>query len=297
MFFLLAAFGSPLFYAFAVIIESQLSNRTFKHQTTMIFYISLMNAVFVPLVMFLGWPSVPSTAAIVCYVLLAFLDIVYLYPYYTAMKVIDTSIVAALFSLGQITIPVMTYLWLDERLSLTQYIGFAIIIMSSIALSIKGTKIPKLNRAFYYMVGASLLRAFYVVLEKYVLIEDGNWINMVIYPNLISGFMPFVFLLVGNWRKDIVRNFPPYLHRFKIFAVNEFLCFLGLAYGVYGLSGLSPVVSTSIGATQPIFMLGLSYFILKHFGLPLKEKLTARIIMKKLYCFVLIILGVVLVVQ
>ena len=244
----------------------------------MIFYISLMNAVFVPLVMFLGWPSVPSTAAIVCYVLLAFLDIVYLYPYYTAMKVIDTSIVAALFSLGQITIPVMTYLWLDERLSLTQYIGFAIIIMSSIALSIKGTKIPKLNRAFYYMVGASLLRAFYVVLEKYVLIEDGNWINMVIYPNLISGFMP-------------------YLHRFKIFAVNEFLCFLGLACGVYGLSGLSPVVSTSIGATQPIFMLGLSYFILKHFGLPLKEKLTARIIMKKLYCFVLIILGVVLVVQ
>lgn len=114
MFFLLAAFGSPLFYAFAVIIESQLSNRTFKHQTTMIFYISLMNAVFVPLVMFLGWPSVPSTAAIVCYVLLAFLDIVYLYPYYTAMKVIDTSIVAALFSLGQITIPVMTYLWLDD---------------------------------------------------------------------------------------------------------------------------------------------------------------------------------------
>ncbi len=105
-----------------------------------------------------------------------------------------------------------------------------------------------------------------------MLIEDGNWINMVIYPNLISGFMPFVFLLVGNWRKDIVLNFPPYLHRFKIFAVNEFLCFLGLACGVYGLSGLSPVVSTSIGATQPIFMLGLSYFILKHFGLPLKEK-------------------------
>lgn len=108
--------------------------------------------------------SVDGRNRLLCAV--GFLDIVYLYPYYTAMKVIDTSIVAALFSLGQITIPVMTYLWLDERLSLTQYIGFAIIIMSSIALSIKGTKIPKLNRAFYYMVGASLLRAFYVVLEN-----------------------------------------------------------------------------------------------------------------------------------
>lgn len=35
--FLLAAFGMPIFAAMAVIIESHLSNRTFKHPTTMVF--------------------------------------------------------------------------------------------------------------------------------------------------------------------------------------------------------------------------------------------------------------------
>lgn len=82
------------------------------------------------------------------YFLLAFIDVAYLYPYYKAMKVIDTSIVSALFSLGQITIPIMTYLFLDERLRESQYAGFLLIIAASIVLSINDFKMPKLNRAF-----------------------------------------------------------------------------------------------------------------------------------------------------
>ena len=49
MFFVFIAFGAPIFGAIACIIESRLSNYTFKRQTTMIFYISLMNCVFLPL--------------------------------------------------------------------------------------------------------------------------------------------------------------------------------------------------------------------------------------------------------
>ena len=174
------AFLSPLFYAMAVIIESMLSNHTFKRQTTMIFYISLMNAVFLPLILIFGLPSVPSSECLWLYLILALLDVIYLYPYYTAMKVIDTSIVGALFSLGEITVPVLSFFLLGEILNLHQYIGFAIIIMASVALSIKGSRIPKLSRAFYYMVIASLLISFRVVLIKYVMNLDGNWINIVI---------------------------------------------------------------------------------------------------------------------
>lgn len=290
------AFLSPLFYAMAVIIESMLSNHTFKRQTTMIFYISLMNAVFLPLILIFGLPSVPSSECLWLYLILALLDVIYLYPYYTAMKVIDTSIVGALFSLGEITVPVLSFFLLGEILNLHQYIGFAIIIMASVALSIKGSRIPKLSRAFYYMVIASLLISFRVVLIKYVMNLDGNWINMVIYPNLISGLLPFSLLLIKKYRNDIIRNFPPYLHQFKFFALNEFICFLGLACSIYGLSKLSPVISSSIGATQPIFMLGLSGILLYFTHFKLNEKITRRILMKKLFCFILIILGVILVV-
>ena len=283
--------------ALATAIESRLSNGTFKHQTTMIFYISLMNWVFLPLCFIFGLPSIPSEKAMLCYFGLAMIDIIYLYPFYTAMKVIDNSIVGALFSLGQITIPVMSFLFLGEVLSLEQYIGFTIIIMSSVALSIKGTKIPKLSKAFYYMVFASLLRAGYVILEKYVLIDDGNWINMVIYPNIISGLIPFSFLFVRKWRRDIVKTFPPYYNKFKVFALNEFICYLELVAQVYGMSGLSPVVSAAIGATMPMFMLVFCYIGLKKFNIPLNEKITIQQLNKKIFCFILILLGVVLVVN
>ena len=297
MFFIFIAFFAPILSALATAIESRLSNGIFKHQTTMIFYVSLMNWVFLPLCFVFGLPSIPSEKAMLCYFGLAMIDVIYLYPFYTAMKVIDNSIVGALFSLGQITIPVMSFLFLGEVLSLEQYIGFTIIIMSSVALSIKGTKIPKLSKAFYYMVFASLLRAGYVILEKYVLIDDGNWINMVIYPNIISGLIPFGFLFVRKWRRDIVRNFPPYYSKFKIFALNEFICYLELVAQVYGMSGLSPVVSAAIGATMPMFMLGFCYLALKRFNIPLNEKITIQQLNKKIFCFILILLGVVLVVN
>ena len=154
MFYIFIAFFAPIFNALASTIESRLSNNVFKHQTTMMFYISMMNWVFLPLCFLFGAPTAPTPTALFCYLGLAMIDVLYLYPLYTSMKVIDNSIVAALFSLGQITIPLMSFLFLGEILNLEQYIGFTIIIMASVALSIKGTRIPKLSRAFYYMVFA-----------------------------------------------------------------------------------------------------------------------------------------------
>ncbi len=294
--FLLSAFGMPIFAAMAVIIESHLSNRTFKHPTTMVFYVSISNALFLPLLLFLGTPTMPSPEVWGCYLILAAIYIGYLYPYYLAMKVIDPSIVAALFALGQVSVPLLSYFWLGDKLDFAQYVGFAVIILSSVALSIKGRKIPKLNRAFYYMVLASLLVAFAEVLKKYTLIEDLSWINLAIFPGAISGMIPLAFLLVKPWRKDIVRNFPPYLKKCRLFVVNEFICFLGMVCGVYALSGLSPVTLISVNATQPIFMLAFAYLLLKKFGVPLMEKISPQVILKKMFCFILIILGVMLVI-
>ena len=296
MFYIFIAFFAPIFNALASAIESKLSNNTFKHQTTMIFYISMMNWVFLPICLLFGMPTLPTPTALICYLGLAMIDVIYLYPLYTSLKVIDNSIVSALFSLGQITIPLMSFLFLGEVLSIEQYIGFIIIILSSIALSVKGKKIPKLSKAFYYMVLVSLLKSGYFILEKYVLIEDENWINMVIYPNIISGLLPFTFFFVKKWRRNIIKNFPIYRSKFKIFAINEFLCYLELVAQVYGMSGLSPVVSASIGATFPIFMLLFCYIGLKKFNIPLNEKISREQLIKKIFCFIYIILGVILVV-
>ena len=169
---LFIAFLSPMFYATAVLIESLLSNYTFKHQTTMIFYISMMNCVFLPLLLLFGMPTFPPQEVWGYYLILSLIDVGYLYPYYSAMKVIDTSIVSALFALGQVIVPILSYFILRDVLSLHQYIGFMIIIMASIALSIKGNKIPKLNRAFYYMLLSSFMLSSRIIFVKLVIKEE-----------------------------------------------------------------------------------------------------------------------------
>ncbi len=293
---LFIAFLSPMFYATAVLIESLLSNYTFKHQTTMIFYISMMNCVFLPLVLFFGHPTLPQGNMLRFYLLLAVIDVGYLYPYYSAMKVIDTSIVSALFALGQVIVPILSFLILREVLNLHQYIGFMIIILASIALSIKGDKVPKLNRAFYYMMLSSFMLSSRIIFVKLVIKEEGNWVNLVFWPNLISGIIPLGLLFIKKYRKDIVKHFPPYLHKCPLFALNEFVYFWAVTTETYGVSKLSPVVSASIDRMEPIFLLAISGFLLYVFNIKLKEKITMRILLKKLFCFVLMILGVILVV-
>lgn len=297
MFFVIIAFLSPLFYAIANIVECSLSNKIFKHPATMIFYISILNLAFVPLLFLFELPTVPTLSAFFCFFVLGVLDAAYLYPYYKALKVIDTSIVAALFSIGQVIIPVMTYFWLGEMLSLIQYAGFFIIIFSSVILSIKDFRIPKLNKAFYYMVLVSLILASYMVFEKYIFENyDPNWVNMVMYPKFFSTFLPFLFLLSKKKRDNIKKSFVHYKEKFVLFAANEFTCFVGLATSVYALSGLSPVFTASVSATMPIFLLFISVLLHKKFAIKGYDDLTPKLMVKKTVCFIFIILGVVMVV-
>ena len=72
MFILFVALLAPFFSSFANIIECKLSNNIFKHPATMIFYISLMNCLFMPLLLFFGIPTLPAPGAVPFYFLLAF---------------------------------------------------------------------------------------------------------------------------------------------------------------------------------------------------------------------------------
>ena len=82
----LIAFFAPCFYALSILIESLLSLNIFKKPATMCFFVSLTNSLFVPLIFLLDFPSIPTIQSIIVYIILALLDIIYLYPYYMALK-------------------------------------------------------------------------------------------------------------------------------------------------------------------------------------------------------------------
>ena len=257
----------------------------------MLFFVSLTNALFVPLVFLLGIPTWPSGHSWFIYTLIACIDICYLYPYYKALKKTDTSIVSSLFSLGKIFVPVLAFIILRERLALSQYVGFIIIILASAFLNKNPSDKFRFNNAFYLMFLSSFLLALRICIVKYVLEEEHNYINVLIYPNLISGLIPFTFLIFAQNRHAIGRRVASYRKRFKFFIGIEFLTFLAVTCSTIALSKLSPVISTAIEATEPLFVLTIALAVNMTGVYRFREKTG---FWKKVFCFILIILGIVL---
>lgn len=287
----LIAFLSPLFYALSVLIESFLSLDIFKKPSTMCFYASLSNAIFVPIMFYFGTPTIPEVNLWGVYVLLAFIDIAYLYPYYIALKNTDTSIVSSLFAIGKIFIPILSFYILGDILTPIQYIGFFLIISASVVLNLKKGFSLKLNKAFYLMFLASFLLSCRVILAKFALNSDDIWVNTIVWPNLISGAMVFLFLLVKDFRPDIKKHLCPYFKKFYLFLANEFVFFMAVLCSIYALSKLSPVISTAVEATEPLFLLVLAMLIQPFSRFKFKEIRVPRV--KKAICFILIIIGII----
>jgi drug/metabolite transporter (DMT)-like permease len=106
--------------------------------------------------------------------IIAIIEIGYLFPYYWSLREIDTSVVASLFSLGKVFIPLFAFFVLSERLALIQYFGFFLIIGSSAALSFDRTKL-KLNRSFFFMAIVSLVLMGEAILYKYSFAAGATW--------------------------------------------------------------------------------------------------------------------------
>ncbi len=180
---------------------------------------------------------------------------------------------------------------LGDVLSPLQYIGFFIVIIASVALNIEKKFSFRINSAFYLMFLSGLLRALHVVVAKYALNSDETWINTVVYPGIISSMMVFLFLLVKNVRTDIKAHLRPYLKKLHFFLSNEFVCFFGDLTAIYALSKLSPVISATVRSTSPLFLLlfvwlAHPFYKFKEYNVPF---------VKKLVCFLLTILGIVLI--
>ena len=54
--------------------------------------------------------------------LVSLIDTFYQIPYYYAVKHVDTSIMAALFSIGKIIVPILAYFVVGEHLTSSQYV-------------------------------------------------------------------------------------------------------------------------------------------------------------------------------
>ena len=281
-------------YALSEIIYGYLCNNQFKNPVTLTFFASIINFLFLPCIFFWGLPTLPPLNVIPAYISLGIIMVLVQIPAYQAFKENDTSVVNCLWTLGKVILPFAAFIFLGEKLTWQQYLGFFLIIFSNIFLNYDVSAKSKLNLAFFLMLGCSLFNTASSVIEKYILNEDTNWINLIVYVNVFSAVITSLLLLNKNFRIDIIKHASVFSSCWKYFIGAEVLSFIGHCSGIYALSKLPLVTKSALSSTESVFILMLSLFMIKIFKINLKEKIAKKDILRKIICFSIVILGIIL---
>ena len=289
------AFISPFSHAVSNIFDSYVVGDIFKKLPTTIFYMSLTNFIGLIFLFCFGSITFLPTQAYPFLFIVAAINVLYLFPYFAALRVSDTSVVAALFSLEKVFVPFFAYYFLREILCVSQYIGLFLIVLASMFLNLKNARSLKFDKGFYLMLLTAFLLSFEGILYK-KLLTYADWINVSFWCSLCSLLLCFTFLMFKPTRKDILKNKDVYQKNFSKFFVMELFDQIGYFAPICALSFIPVVVETGISATQPLFV-ALDIFILNQiFHCHFNENLQFRNIVKKIICYLLIIFGTYLIV-
>ncbi len=294
MYWLIFALLEPIFHGLANVIDNHFTNNLFKKTTTLIFFASFTNLLFLPIIFLLDFPSLITFAQIPFFTILGLTGIGYLYPYYKALKNDDTSVVVSLFSLGKIFVPLLAFLLVGEILEPTQYLGFFVIILSATLLTLNGKQNFRPNPSFFWMILCTFIIAFEVVIYKYIFTLM-SWGTGFTWATLFSFLFALPLFFITKTRTDIFSQISTFKANFRLFAFEEFLTFGGSAASTFAISLTSVTLVSAISSFQPVVVLIYALVLGRFFPKVFKEDVTAKSILKKTILFILMVLGVIII--
>ncbi|MBI4991668.1 MAG: EamA family transporter [Candidatus Harrisonbacteria bacterium] len=293
---LLIAFLAPAFYALSNVLDNFLVNQKFKNPTTLAFYTSLFNLLFLPLVFIFFKPVMPSAAVFPILFLLGFINIIYLYPYYKGLQSDDTSIAISFFSLGRIFIPILAFFIVGEVLTLFQYVGIGLLILSSTLLSLRGWKEDfRFSKAFWYIGLAAFILSFEGVLIKYLFGQGVNLGTVLVGEGGTALLLALLFLIPQRTRSDIIANVNIFRQMFPVFAAEETFTFIAFVSESYAIALASVSMAKSISMLTPFFLVFYARFLSKNLPGVFREEIDGWAIAKKALLFAIMIVGVMLI--
>jgi len=290
LFALIPALGDGL----GNIIDGHLSNKKFQNPWVLLFYSGIMELIFLPLLLAYRLPTLFSFKIMLFFPVIALLDFLTLTLYYRALKEDDTSIVASLFSLGKIFVPILAFFIVGERLTPLQYLAFFVIIFSSTLLtaSSHNGKI-KFNKSLLLMLAASFIHSIEGVIYKQVL-ESVDWVSGFFYVTMFSVLGFIIIAIVKN--KEVRNQFSIFKSNLKLVLFNSSLAFLSTLSSVIAFS-LAPITLVkAVFATQPFFVILFTFFLSKWFT-GYKEKMDKINLIKKLVIFTVMLVALIFVIE
>lgn len=289
------AFLEPLIYSFSNLIDNYYANHSFKYVSSVVFYSRIFSLPFIPLVFLIDIPSMPQGNEWFYIIAAGVVGFLYAPFFYSSLKSMDTSMVAALFSIGRIFVPVLAFFAVEERLQFWQYGGIAIILVSTMLLSKKKAK-WKISAAFFYMSIAAILLSVESVLYKKIF-ETADWSTGFVWGWLLSDAAAMLMFLFPKYLKQIKQDFAVAKKRMPVFLGQGVIDTIAEGSYLYAVSLIPVTVVKGISSTQPIFVLLFSVVLSRtRYKKLLDEDYSAQRIKHKIFYYILIVVGTVIII-
>lgn len=163
-----------------------------------------------------------------------------------------------IMALNPIMVAVLSFFWLKERLTRTQWIGISIGALGAIALTTYGTKSVQAQLGDLFLLGNSLSYAVYLLLVK-PLMQKYPPLVVITWVFTFGTFFLLAFPPLYGDLKQTDLNMIPWFIWLKIIYVVVGVTFLTYLLTVVGLKYVSSTVASAFIYVQPIFVITFSY--------------------------------------
>jgi drug/metabolite transporter (DMT)-like permease len=246
---LIMAIVSPFIWGFMNTLDKFVVSRKIKNPLSYTLVAGLVNlCIGVILALFLDWSNL--TLLNLGFPLLA--GVIFgsqFFLYYYMLSKEDVSDVIGWIYVYPIIVALLSFFFINEKLSLISYVGMGLILFGALMLSIKSKKI-KIKVSIWAIISLILIVALYEFFIKIATasIPELNGISL-------SCIAVGLVISLGFIHKKTRKGFTKELKNIKWAILVESLTFFGIFTTYYSMAGLPATVVSSLAATQPLTVL------------------------------------------
>jgi drug/metabolite transporter (DMT)-like permease len=256
-------------------------------------YVLVISATsLMPLVTLAFFHLTPLPLGILAFtILVGFVRIYYTLPYFKALMVEEVSRVIPLLQLTPVFVLILSSLVLHEVLRPQDYVAFGLLVLGGTLFAIRLTKGIRISLAFYLMILASFLLALYSIALKY-LFSVQDFYTIFIWVQ-IAGFITFFqFIPLRPFRSSLVKTYKMTSRKIGIILVAEqAVAYVSVFAYNYAIAHGPITLISSVGATQPLFVLLFATILSFRFPQVLREELTRMDVALKVLGLIAIFAG------
>jgi len=279
---LILAIVSPIIWGFMNVLDKYVVSKKVKRALSFTIVTGVVNLIFgLILILFLKW-----NFQLKDYIYPAIAGMLLgsqFFSYYIILKKEDASNLIGIIYLYPVFVALLSYLFLNEKLSLPSYLGMFIILIGVALLSVRMRKI-KLVVSFWLIFVMILVCALY---EFFIKVATNNLpaINGMAINSTFTGLVVIIPLML---HKKTRQGLAYELRNFKWALLSESLTFLGVITTYLAMAGLPATIVSSVAALQPLSVIIFERAADKYLGKMIRDHL----LLPKLIPILLIILGV-----